>query len=204
MSGLAINSVRRVVDHPLYNTWTSMRQRCCNPKNPNYADYGGRGVTVCDRWASLAAFAEDMGSRPVGTTIDRIDVNGNYEPDNCRWSTQHEQNRNKRTSRIITIDGVSRCVADWAAALGLHRSTIPDRLERGWSERDAVMSPADALTVGRCLDRDGVRWARWARDYAGVTQQAIADAMDVSQGTVSRALLLKAPALAQHVMAVSR
>jgi hypothetical protein len=79
-----------------YTTWNMMTQRCLNPNNDRYYDYGGRGITVCERWLDFANFLADMGERPEGTSIDRIDVNGNYEPTNCRWATSAEQGTNKR------------------------------------------------------------------------------------------------------------
>lgn len=83
--------------HPSYQTWVGVLQRCTDPAQPNYENYGGRGVTVCERWKHFKNFVEDMGIRPSKNhSIDRIDVNGNYEPSNCKWSTRKEQNRNKR------------------------------------------------------------------------------------------------------------
>jgi hypothetical protein len=88
---------------PEYKSWDSMIQRCSNPKNPRYKDYGGRGIQVCNRWLIFSNFFHDMGARPSKMTLDRIDVNGNYEPDNCQWATYSQQATNKRTSKVLTL-----------------------------------------------------------------------------------------------------
>lgn len=119
--------------HPLYSVWGAMKNRCFNPGTDRYCDYGGRGITVCDRWAnSFENFLSDMGDRPTGKhTIERKDTNGNYEPNNCVWATRSEQANNKRNNRQITIDGVTKTLAQWAEVSGVTESGIRGRLKRG-------------------------------------------------------------------------
>jgi hypothetical protein len=96
---IASNTVHGLVNHELYRTWQQMIARCENPRNPGFANYGARGIKVCPRWHSLPAFLADMGERPPGTSLDRKDNAGNYEPSNCRWGTRQQQNRNQRAKR---------------------------------------------------------------------------------------------------------
>jgi hypothetical protein len=143
---------------PTYASWKAMLARCRNPNIHNYANYGGRGITVCERWLSFGAFLADMGERPSRKhTIDRRKSAGNYEPDNCSWATSKEQHRNQRTNRFLTVDGVTKCVADWAVAVGINPQTINERLQSGWSDRDAVLGGDRAYSKARrTVTEDGL------------------------------------------------
>lgn len=116
-----------------YYTWGTMIARCTNPKNYKYPMYGGRGITVCESWLeSFANFSVDMGDKPAGKTLDRIDVNGNYEPSNCRWASPKEQANNTRRNRVLTLNGESLTLTQWSERLGVSPSTLHQRIaERG-------------------------------------------------------------------------
>ena len=86
-------------ESPTYNSWAHMKDRCLNPNHPRFRDWGGRGIKVCERWMDFANFLQDMGEKPEGLTLDRIDNNGNYEPGNCRWATWKEQRQNQRPAK---------------------------------------------------------------------------------------------------------
>lgn len=122
----------------LYRAWCNMHRRCTDPGHAGYNDYGGRGIRVCVRWdVAFEHFRDDLahlltdGDIPKGMSIDRIDVNGNYEPGNVRLATRGQQNRNKRSNRWFTWHGRTLCVSDWAAELGVARDTVQSRLDRG-------------------------------------------------------------------------
>lgn len=106
-------------------------KRCLNSKCKYYHNYGGRGITVCTRWHSFVNFLEDMGECPKGLTIERIDNEGNYEPNNCRWATRKEQCRNLRKNRMVTFNGETRCLSEWAEITGLTYATLMRRLNSG-------------------------------------------------------------------------
>ncbi len=126
--------------HPVYETYKGMIRRCRNKKRNDWHLYGGRGIKVCDRWKDPVKFIEDMlPSWKPGLTIERIDVNGNYDPGNCRWATVKEQARNKRNNRIITIGEKSKCISEWAEFMNIPNSRIEARIKRGWSESEAVL-----------------------------------------------------------------
>lgn len=117
---------------PYYHVWKSMRDRCYNPKSRAYSDYGGRGIVVCDRWRnSYSAFAEDMGPRPAGCSIDRKDNDGNYEPGNCRWSDRKTQQRNQRRAVYVVVDGQRYRAIELAELHGIKVDTIVERAQKG-------------------------------------------------------------------------
>jgi hypothetical protein len=127
-----------------YRAWAEMIKRCCNPKAGNYYKYGGRGITICNRWRrSFAAFLADIGPAPgPGYTPDRIDNNGHYEPGNVRWATRKEQCRNTRQNRVLTFAGRSQTLGAWAEELGINHQTISQRLNAcGWSVEKALSTP---------------------------------------------------------------
>lgn len=142
-----------------YRSWSSMHERCKSQKHIHYKNYGGRGIKVCDRWTGdngFRNFLEDMGPRPGPEySIDRIDNNGDYCPENCRWATAKEQANNRRTNR--TIDG--KTLAEWGDELGGSRHLVRKRIQRGWSEKDAVSIPfgnpkLDRKSIHRANQRD--------------------------------------------------
>jgi lambda repressor-like predicted transcriptional regulator len=115
-----------------------MRWRCTNPNNKDYASYGGRGITVCDRWQKLENFLADMGMPPDGFTIERRDVNGNYTPENCIWASQEVQQNNRRNNVKLTIGEKTLSMAQWEREVGVSQHCIRKRLARGWSHHEAV------------------------------------------------------------------
>lgn len=116
-----------------YDSWQAAKNRCFRKRDKDYPRWGGRGITMCARWAnSFEAFLEDMGPCPPGTSIDRIDNNGNYEPGNCRWATALEQASNTRANRLITHDGRTQTLTAWARERGINPQTISERINRGW------------------------------------------------------------------------
>lgn len=126
--------------------WLGVKQRCLNPKNPQFARYGGRGIEICERWLSFQNFYADMGEPPGGLTIERIDNDGNYEPSNCRWATRREQQNNRSVNRFIEFRGQRQTVAQWADELGIHRNTLEQRLDADWAI-DRALAPEKQLDL---------------------------------------------------------
>ena len=126
--------------YPLYSTWRGMINRCSNTTDPNYKNYGGRGITVCDRWSVYKYFEEDMGICPPFTSLDRIDNNKGYSPENCKWSTQKEKCSNMSKNKWYTYNGVTQIASEWARYLGISAEGFRKRIiSNGIS--DACFSP---------------------------------------------------------------
>lgn len=123
---------------PTYESWTAMWQRCTRNKHPDFHRYGGRGITVCERWKSFENFLSDMGERPPGKNLERRNNDEGYCKDNCKWATAKEQSRNRASNRLLCHHGQIRCVSEWAEVLGIKKSTLNERLRRGWSIRRAL------------------------------------------------------------------
>ena len=124
---------------PTYKSWTAMKVRCLNVNHVAYEAYGGRGINICQRWHdSFENFLEDMGERPIGYSLDRIDPDGNYEPGNCRWATARIQGNNRRSTRFLDCNGMILTVSEWAEVTALKKGTIRERLKRGWSVEKAL------------------------------------------------------------------
>lgn len=121
-----------------YRAWWNMISRCAAPENSRFADYGGRGITICDEWRnSFECFLADMGHRPSRRhSIDRIDVNGNYKPDNCRWATPREQSENKRSTRLVILNGEEMTVTEASRRTGIGVGTLSRRISGGWPAAD--------------------------------------------------------------------
>ena len=140
---LKVNSIHNMSDSIEYISWQSMITRCYNPKSVTYKRYGGRGITVCERWLnSFENFFEDMGIRPhIEYTLDRINNEFGYSPDNCKWSSKREQSLNRGNNTIIEFKGVKKNLSVWAKELGINCGTISSRLKSGWSVQDALTLP---------------------------------------------------------------
>jgi hypothetical protein len=121
-----------------YSIWASMLARCSTPSATGYANYGGRGISVCEKWRKFEGFLEDMGECPDGLSIDRLDTNGNYEPGNCRWASDAEQARNTTRTVYVHVAGEKKVARDVAAANGIHIATFKKRLYvYGWPVEQA-------------------------------------------------------------------
>ncbi len=152
-----------------YKTWSGMKKRCYNPRSKSFKDYGQRGITVAPYWLNdFPRFLSDMGHRPPGGTLERINNNGPYAADNCRWAQKAEQGLNTRRNRRITFNGETLTLSQWASRLGESSQTLTKRLARGWSIEQALMLPGltdQTRRTNTYLEFQGERLcvAEWAR-----------------------------------------
>lgn len=130
---------------PVRHIWKLMLRRCYNPKDNTYKHYGARGIKVCERWHNFDFFWQDMGPRPSGYSLERVDNNGDYEPSNCKWATQLEQVNNRRTSRLEWLNGRVQTLAQWCREYNRNQRLVNHRLSRGWSLIDALEKPPRPL-----------------------------------------------------------
>lgn len=125
-----------------YRSWQGMKTRCLNKNDPTYSNYGGRGISICDRWLKFENFFEDMGERPPGYELDRIDNNGNYCKLNCRWVTSKINNRNRRNNHLITHEYKTMCLSEWAERYDIDPDTLGARLHKlNWPIKKALTAP---------------------------------------------------------------
>lgn len=140
-SNRAIRTTHGMTHTTTHHVWKSMVQRCTNPKNKSWNDYGGRGIALCDNWRIFANFLADMGACPPGMSIERHDNNAGYHKDNCHWATRKEQNNNKRSNVIVEYAGKRMNVSQLAEQCGIAHTTLRARLRLGWTVDRAATEP---------------------------------------------------------------
>jgi hypothetical protein len=168
----------------ILGVWRSMHNRCSLPNQASFKNYGGRGICVDPRWHGAEGFQNflrDMGPPPEGGTLERVNNDGPYSPENCRWATREEQARNKRNNRMITANGQTLAMAQWAKLLGCSPSAILNRIKNGMTEKEAVTMPIPERPNSK-LNTESVRFIR--SSYPVKTLQMLANELKVSKKTV--------------------
>lgn len=179
---------------PEYKIWLSMRHRCRNKKDARYKYYGGRGVAVSKEWDEFSCFYSDMGPKPSPFhSIERKNNDGNYEKDNCKWATSKEQSLNRRTNRLLTFNGKTQCLSEWAKELGLSKSRLENRILSNWSDEDAfTVPPQKRSPPGRPLTFNGETkpLAQWAKE-AGLTERCLINRIIKLKWSTEKALVTR-------------
>jgi hypothetical protein len=149
------HGMRKTKASKVYSAWRSMKQRCSNQKNAFYKNYGGRGIKICERWkVSFENFFSDMGNPPSNDySLDRIDVNGDYTPSNCRWATNEQQQNNKSNNVSIKFRGVEKTLAEWADSTGISYSALWHRVNKGWPIEEIFSVPVSKNNTHYRSDR---------------------------------------------------
>ena len=162
-----------------YRAWKHLKARCYNEKVKEFHNYGGRGIKVCDRWLeSFENFIADMGHPQPHESIDRINNDGDYCPENCRWTDSKTQSRNTRRNRFITLNGESKTIAEWSEITGIEESAITKRLKLGWSDHDALTKPVSNSGKLHFLEFNGE--SKTISEWSRIT--------NISKGTINRRL----------------
>ncbi len=143
----------------IYSIWSDMKSRCKNPKNRNYKNYGGRGISICEDWNNPCVFFEWAFSHGYkdGLSIDRIDNEKDYSPDNCRWATHKQQARNTRRNRLLTFKGETRCISEWAEITGMSKNVIKSRLNAGWKIENVFTVPISYGNSKYCYGKNAAK-----------------------------------------------
>ena len=167
----------------LYSVWSGMKTRCLNSRTAAFKNYGGRRISICNEWLSFENFYRDMGrAYEEGLFLERIDNDGNYSPENCKWATWHEQSRNKRTNRFVTYEGETKCLMDWAKKMAVHVETIRSRLR-------VKISPDRLFKKSTTLNKIQVQRIKLIKQInPKITLQQLADMFGVSNSTIYRTL----------------
>jgi hypothetical protein len=166
---------RRGMKTPTYKAWESMFRRCTMKSQDSYEIYGGRGITVCEEWKSFETFLHDLGEKPDGYSLERIDVNKGYSKENCKWIPLRHQYWNKRTTRWIGFNGETKCLAEWAEIVGMDQRTLRARIvDSGMSIKDALTLPLQKKGTGSVnrMRTDKHLSADHLAEYAGNTRPA--------------------------------
>jgi len=164
-------TVRAIGATPEYRTWSAMKTRCLNPRNHAYLNYGGRGIALCDRWREFRNFLADMGPRPsLAHSIDRIDNDGPYSRENCRWATKSEQARNRHKGQRLIIGAESLMLTEWSERSGVPLRTIDDRLRYGWKPERAVFEPVASVKARRQA-QSALEWS--ATEERGIAKRLL-------------------------------
>lgn len=167
------------------STWRNMKSRCRNPNATGYELYGGRGIAYAPHWHTFTGFLQDMGVRPEGRSLDRIDPDGNYTKENCRWATPVEQGADKSDSHMVTYQGRTQNVTAWARELGIKPNTLEYRLLRGWSVEEAFGEVCRVpLTFGKLSPEQ--RYEAIQRRLQGETTVALGQEFGIDSSAITR------------------
>lgn len=168
----------------IYNRWQKMLSRCRNPQNKDFPYYGGRGIAVCDRWLKFENFFADTGTPPTPQhTLDRIDNDGGYNPENCRWATPNQQSNNRRYCHLLTLNGQTLNIQQWASLLHVKKSLIYGRIRSGWTEEQALTFPLGTRQRGGKLTRENIMQIKCLL-AEGKSHKEIGDVFHLHPGTI--------------------